>query len=90
MTLCTARYSRIHDFDVYFSLRTGQQRYCADYETVVLDEIKDLENADGKDLEVFLNQKKNKVTLYTPQNRKLKARIVRSSHCSSFSLSKSQ
>ena len=90
MTLCTTRYSRIHDFDVYFSLRTGQQRYCADCETVVLDEIKDLENAEGKDLEIVVNEKKNKVTLYTPQNKKLKARIVRSTNCSSFSVAKNQ
>ena len=89
-TLCTTRYSRIHDFDVYFSLRTRQQTYCGDYETVVLDEIKDLKNAEGKDLEIVLNEKKNKVTLYTPENRKVKAHMVRSSHCSSYSLAKNQ
>jgi hypothetical protein len=79
--LSTTRYSRIHDFDVYFSLRTGQETYCVDYETVVLDEIRDLANSEGKDLTVILDLRKNKVILYTPQDRKLKARIVRAKFC---------
>jgi hypothetical protein len=37
--LSTTRCSIIHDFDVYFSLRTVLETYCIDYETVVLDEI---------------------------------------------------
>lgn len=85
-TLYTTRYSRIHDFDVYFSLRVGQQTYCGDYETVVLDEISELLNAEGKNVEIVLDEKKAKVTLYTPRNRRLKARIVKLNHCSSVSL----
>jgi hypothetical protein len=50
--LCTARYSRIHNFDVYFALRIGEETYCGDYETVVLDEIKDLVSSEGKDVAV--------------------------------------
>lgn len=79
--LSTTRYSRIHDFDVFFSLRIGQQTYCGDYETVVLDEINDLASSQGKDVEITLNQSKRRVTLYMPQNRRLKARIVSASHC---------
>ena len=84
--LSTTRYSRIHDFDVYFSMRSGLQTYCLDYETVVLDEISELMSAEGKDLEILLNQKNAKVTLYTPQHRKLKARIVQPGRCASVSL----
>ena len=85
-TLSTTRYSRIHDFDVYFSLRIGEQTYCGDYETVVLDEIKDLASCDGKDVEATLDKSKKKVILYTARNRKLKARIVRASQCSPTTL----
>ena len=60
--LSTTRYSRIHDFDVYLSLRTGQETYCIDYETVVLDEIQDLASAEGKDLAISFDAKRNKVT----------------------------
>jgi len=84
--LCTTRYSRIHDFDVFFSLRIGEQTYCGDYETVVVDEINDLRSSEGKDVEITLDKSKNKVILYTPQNRKLKARIVRASQCPSTAL----
>jgi len=55
--------------------------YCVDYETVVLDEIRDLANAEDKDLEVSLDERRNKVTLHTSQDRKLKARIVQANHC---------
>jgi len=87
--LCTARYSRIHDFDVYFSLRIGEQTYCGDYETVVLDEIRDLVSSEGKDIEFTVDKSKKRVILYTPQNRKLKARIVRTSQCSATALAQS-
>lgn len=88
-TLSTTRYSRIHDFDVYFSLRIGEQTYCGDYETVVLDEIKDLASCDGKDVEAALDKSKKKVILYTPQNRRLKACIVPTIQCSTRTLAQS-
>jgi hypothetical protein len=87
--LCTTRYSRIHDFDVYFSLRVGEQTFCGDYETVVLDEINDLVSSEGKDVEITLDKNKKRVILYTPQKRKLKARIVRASQCSPRALAQS-
>jgi hypothetical protein len=71
----------MHDFDVFFSLRIGEQTYCGDYETVVLDEINDLASSQGKDVQMTLDQSKKVVILYTPQNRRLKARIVRASQC---------
>jgi len=70
--LSTTRYSRIYDFDVYFSLRSGQETYCIDYETVVLDEIQDLASAEDKDLAISFDAKRNKVTLYTPESRNSK------------------
>lgn len=42
--------------------------------------------SDGKDVEVTLDTNKKRVTLYTPQNRKLKACIVRTSQCSPAAL----
>lgn len=84
--LFTTRSSRIHDFDVYFSFRISEQTYCVDYETIVLDEIKDLASCDGKDVEATLDKSKKQVILYTAQNRKLKARIVRASQCSPTTL----
>jgi hypothetical protein len=69
------------DVDVYFSVRTGQKSYCVDYETVILDEIQDLVVSGSKDLDLRLGARKNEVTLYTPQGRKLKARIVRPNFC---------
>lgn len=87
--LCTTRYSRIHDFDVYFSLRIDEQNYCGDYETVVIDEISDLASSEGKNVEITLDTSKKRVILYTPHNRKLKARIVRASQCSSTALAQS-
>jgi hypothetical protein len=83
MPLCTPRYPRIHDFDVYFSLRIGQQKYCVDYNTVVLDEIQELTRSEGKDLDISVDVRRNKVILYPPQSRKLKARIVRPDLCKS-------
>jgi len=74
---------------VYFSLRIGEQTYCGDYETVVLDEINDLASSEGKDIEVTLDQSKKRITLYTPQNRRLKARIVRTSECLPTALAQS-
>jgi hypothetical protein len=85
--LSTARYSGIHEFDVYFSLRTGQETYCADYETVVLDEIQDLTNSQGRDLQISLDKKRNRVVLYSMEGRKLKARIVRPNLCESVGVS---
>lgn len=80
--LFRSRYPRIHNFDVYFSLRVGDQIYCGDYETIVLDEIKDLGSCDGKDVKAALDLRKKRVVLHTPKNRTLKARIVPMSQCS--------
>lgn len=88
-TLCTTWYSGIHDFDVYFSLRVDQH-YCMDYETVVLDEINELVSDGARDIEILLDQKKTKVTLYIPQHRKLKARIVQSEYCPSVSVAENR
>jgi serine protease inhibitor ecotin len=49
---------------------------------VVLDEIDDLMSCNGKEVEVALDEK-SKVVVYTPHNRKLKARIVEASNCPS-------
>lgn len=76
------RYLPVQDFDLYFSFRVGEQRYCGDYETVVLQEINDLMSSDGKDVEVTLDKSKKRVVLYTSDNRKLKAHLVGMRQCS--------
>jgi len=67
-------------------MRIGEQTYCGDYETTILDEINDLTSSARKDVEIALDKDKKRVVLYTPQNRKLKARIVRTSECSPTAL----
>ncbi len=52
------RYSPIHQFDVYFAIRLADRTYCADYQTVVLDEIDDLLSCNGKDVSVDLSTNK--------------------------------
>jgi len=42
----------------------------------------------AKTVEITLDKNKKKVILYTPQNRKLKARIVRASQCSRTALAR--
>lgn len=87
--VCTTRYSRIRDFDVYLSIRIADQIYCGDYETPVLDEIDDLLASSGKLVRLKLNERENRITLSTPHYRRLKAHIVRPIHCSSTTLAQS-
>ena len=51
LPLPISRYPRIRDFNVYLAVRVADQTYCADYETVVLDEIDDLMSCAGKSTE---------------------------------------
>jgi hypothetical protein len=76
-----SRYPRIRDFDVYFAVQLADQTYCADYETVVLDEIDDLMSCAGKDVGVMLDNNRKHLVVYTAHNRKLKARIVEGKNC---------
>lgn len=87
--VCTTRYSRIRDFDVYLSIRIADQTYCGAYETPVLDEIDDLLASSGKLVRLRLNEQENRITLSTPHYRRLKAHIVRPSHCSRTPLAQS-
>ena len=88
-TVSTTRSSRIHEFDVYFSIRIADQSYCGDYETPVLDEINDLLASRRKLVWLKLDEHKNRITLYTTHYRGLKAHIVRPSHCSPTTLAQS-
>ena len=52
---------RIPDFEVYFAVRISEPTYCADYETVVLDEIDDPMSAASKEVEVAREEKQRVV-----------------------------
>jgi hypothetical protein len=74
-----SRYPQMHDYLLYFAVRTSDQTYCAEYETPVLDEIDDLFSAKDKDVEFILKGKS--LTLRTPKGRKLKAHLVEQKQC---------
>jgi hypothetical protein len=74
-----SRYPQVHYYLLYFAVRASDQKYCAEYETPVLDEIDDLFSAKDKDVEFVL--KGNSLTLRTPKGRKLKAHLVEQKQC---------
>jgi hypothetical protein len=74
-----SRYPQVHYYLLYFAVRASEQTYCAEYETPVLDEIDDLFSAKDKNVEFVLKGKS--LTLRTPKNRKLKARLVEQKQC---------
>ena len=75
----SSRYPQIHYYLLYFAVRTSDKKYCAEYETPVLDEIDDLFSAKDKDVEFVLKGKS--LTVKTPKGRKLKARLVGQKQC---------
>lgn len=66
-------------FTVDFALRVSANSYCVDYETPVLDEVQDLQAANGKELKVEMRGKKLLVML--PTGRKIKAKLVKQTQC---------
>jgi hypothetical protein len=74
-----SRYPQIHYYTLYVSLRIADTTYCAEYETPVLDEIDDVQAANGKEVEVAVKDKK--LTIRTPKGRTLKTRLVEGKRC---------
>jgi len=74
-----SRYPQTHYYLLYFAVRSSSQRYCAEYETPVLDEIDDLFSTHDKDVEFVLKGKS--LSLKTSKGRKLKAHLVEQKRC---------
>jgi hypothetical protein len=74
-----SRYPHIHYYNLYITLRVSDQTYCTEYETPVLDEIDDVTSATNRDLVVVV--KDETITIRTPKERKLKARLVNGNQC---------
>lgn len=74
-----SRYPHIHYYNLYITLRVSDQTYCTEYETPVLDEIDDVTSATNRDLVVVV--KDQTITIRTPKERKLKARLVNGNQC---------
>lgn len=74
-----SRYPQIHYYNLYITLRISDQTYCTEYETPVIDEIDDVTSATNRDLVVVVKGKT--ITIRTPMERKLKARMVNGNQC---------
>ena len=75
-----SRYSSVHIYTMYFTVRTADHSYCIDYETPILDEVNDLLSANGKEVQVELRGKKG-LTLTLPSKRQIKADLAASTQC---------
>lgn len=74
-----SRYPRIHYYLLYLSVHAGNQTYCSEYETPVLEEITDVSSAKDKNVEFVLKGKS--LTLITPGGRRIKAHLVEDKQC---------
>jgi hypothetical protein len=74
-----SRFPRPIYFTVDFAFRISAQSYCTGYETPVLDEVQDLQAAQGKDVQVEVRGKKLIVVL--PTGRKIKAELEKPTQC---------
>jgi hypothetical protein len=75
-----SRYSSVHIYTMYFTVRTSEHSYCVDYDTPILDEVNDLLSANGKEVQVEVRGKKG-LTLMLPSKRQIKADLANSTQC---------
>jgi hypothetical protein len=75
-----SRYTSVHIYTMYFTVRTAEHSYCIEYETPILDEVNDLLSANGKDIQVEVRGKKG-LTLTLPSKRQIKADLAASTQC---------
>ena len=75
----TSRYPTTPYYTLDLAVLLSGQTDCADYETPVLDEVRDLLAASGHNIQIELNGKK--ILLILPAGRRLKAELVKSSQC---------
>jgi hypothetical protein len=78
-SLAPSRYPTPPQYTIDMAFSYSGQTYCTGYETPVLDEVRDLQAANGHDIQVEMHGKKLMVVL--PSGRRLKAELVKSSQC---------
>ncbi len=75
-----SRYAAIHVYTMYFTVKTATDTYCVEYDTPVLDEVKELRASSGKNVQLDLQGKK-RVRMILPNNRQLKADLEPAEQC---------
>lgn len=75
-----SRYSSIHVYTMYFTVRTSTSTYCVQYETSVLDEVNDLRASSGRDVQVDASARK-RLTMVLPDKRNIRADLAPSDQC---------
>jgi hypothetical protein len=78
-SLRMSRYPTTPQYMMDLALEIDGQTYCTAYETPVLDEVQDLQAANGHDLQVTMQGKK--VTMVLPSGRHVQADLVKSTQC---------
>jgi hypothetical protein len=75
----TSRYPTTPQYTMDLSVQLAGQTYCTGYETPVLDEVRDLQAVNGKDVQVSLHGKQ--IQFLLPNGRKVRADIVKPTQC---------
>lgn len=74
-----SRYPTTPQYTMDLAVQYAGQTYCTGYETPVLDEVHDLEAANGKDVQVSVHGKQMQLLL--PNGRHVRADLVKSTQC---------
>jgi hypothetical protein len=74
-----SRYPTTPEYTMDVAIQYAGQTYCTGYETPVLDEVQDLQAANGKDVQVSIHGKQMQLLL--PNGRKVRADLVKSTQC---------
>lgn len=74
-----SRYPTTPQYTMDVAVQYAGQTYCTGYETPVLDEVHDLEAANGKDVQVSVHGKQMQLLL--PNGRHVRADLVKSTQC---------
>ena len=74
-----SRYPTTPQYTMDVAVQFAGQTYCTGYETPVLDEVHDLEAANGKDVQVSVHGKQMQLLL--PNGRHVRADLVKSTQC---------
>ena len=74
-----SRYPTPPQYTMDLAVQYKGETYCTGYETPVLDEVRDLEAANGKDVQVSMHGKQMQLLL--PNGRHVRADLVKSTQC---------
>lgn len=75
----TSRYPTTPQYTMDVAVQYAGQTYCTGYETPVLDEVHDLEAANGKNVQASVHGKQMQIVL--PNGRHVHADLVKSTQC---------